>query len=108
MAGGGRRLRRNLAAVLLAERTSIRGGVTPFSLIYIREAILHFACPSGVAATIIQASEAPHDIGIVFFNRSALPGSFLSSSFNKIFRILRPSHGYQRERSLRRAIERNK
>ena len=42
MTGGKRRWRRHLHAVLLADRTSIHGptGVTPFSLIYGREAIL--------------------------------------------------------------------
>ena len=42
MGGGRRRWRKNLAAVLLAERTSIHRptGVTPFFLIYGREAIL--------------------------------------------------------------------
>jgi hypothetical protein len=42
MGGGKRRWRKNLAAVLLAERTSIHRptGVTPFFLVYGREAIL--------------------------------------------------------------------
>jgi RNase H-like domain found in reverse transcriptase/Integrase zinc binding domain len=44
MSGGGRRWIRNLSAVLLAERTSIHAptGVTPFSLIYGREAVLPY------------------------------------------------------------------
>jgi len=44
MSGGGKRWRKHLPAVLLAERTSIHGptGVTPFSLIYGREAILPY------------------------------------------------------------------
>jgi len=42
MGGGRKRWRQNLAAVLLAERTSVHQptGVTPFSLIYGREAVL--------------------------------------------------------------------
>jgi hypothetical protein len=44
MGGGRKRWRKNLAAVLLAERTSVHGptGVTPFSLVYGREAVLPF------------------------------------------------------------------
>jgi hypothetical protein len=44
MGGGGKRWRNNLAAVLLAERTSIHQptGVSPFFLIYGREAILPY------------------------------------------------------------------